>query len=196
MLEYIKGMLVAVEPNFAVVDTGGWGLRLNISINTYKNIKSHLNAQIKLYTHLIIKEDAIELAGFYDRIEREAFLLLIKIPGIGMKVGMSMLSLLDVSTLKSAVLSDNIGVLASVPGVGKKTAQKIIIDLKDRIKDLPINTQEEIEFNSLYEVKRALESLGFKTNEIQAALDKYKASSICKESIEEMLKKILKILSK
>lgn len=196
MLDYVKGILVSAEPNCAVIDTGGWGFRLNISIHTYNNIKSHLHTQVKLYTHLIIKEDAIDLAGFYDKIEREAFLLLTRVPGIGLKVGMSMLSLLDVSTLKSAILSDNTSVLASVPGVGKKTAQKIIIDLKDRIKDLPINSQKDVEFNVLYEVKRALESLGFKPNEIQTALDKYSASDISGESVEEILRKTLKKLSR
>ncbi|MCR4430784.1 MAG: Holliday junction branch migration protein RuvA [Tepidanaerobacteraceae bacterium] len=196
MLDYVKGMLVAAEPNYAVIDTGGWGFKLNISFNTYNSIKSYLHEQVKLYTHLLIKEDAIELVGFYDKMERETFLLLIRVPGIGLKVSMSMLSLLNVSKLKSAILSDNSSVLASVPGVGKKTAQKIIIELKDRIKDLPIDSQKDVESDALYEVKRALESLGFKSNEIQAVLNEYSVSGISGESAEEILKKTLKKLSK
>jgi len=196
MLDYVKGILVAAEPNRAVIDTGGWGCRLTISMYTYNNIKARINSQVKLYTHLIIKEDAVDLAGFYDNVERDAFLLLTRVPGIGLKVGMSMLSLLDVAALKSAILSDDTNTLASVPGIGKKTAQKIIIDLKDRIKDLPVDPQKNVELNVLYEVKQALETLGFNPNEIQMALDGYSGNDVAGKSMEEIMKKTLKKLSR
>ncbi|AYO30764.1 MAG: holliday junction helicase RuvA [Thermoanaerobacteraceae bacterium] len=196
MLDYIKGILVAAEPNQAVIDSGGRGYRLTISIHTYNSIKCQLNTQVKLYTHLILKEDAIDLLGFYDTVERQAFILLTRVPGIGMKVGMSVLSILDVAALKSAILSDDIKTLAAVPGIGKKTAQKIIIDLKDRIKDLPVDPQKDVDLNVLFQVKQALETLGFNPNEIQMALEEYSGSRTADENMEKILKNTLKILSR
>ncbi|HHW03446.1 MAG TPA: Holliday junction branch migration protein RuvA [Thermoanaerobacterales bacterium] len=197
MLDYIKGTLMAIEPNQAVIDTGGLGYKLTISLHTYNSIKSQINNQVKLYTHLVLKEDAIDLVGFYDTVERQAFILLTRVPGIGLKVGISILSLLDVAALKSAVLSDDIKTLEAVPGIGKKTAQKIIIDLRDRIKDLPIDTQKNADFKVLYEVRQALETLGFNPKEIQIALEKYSASvPIDEKNMEEIIKNTLKILSR
>lgn len=197
MLDYIKGTLMAIEPNQAVIDTGGLGYKLTISLHTYNSIKFQLNNQVKLYTHIVLKEDAIDLVGFYDTVERQAFILLTRVPGIGLKVGISILSLLDVAALKSAVLSDDIKTLEAVPGIGKKTAQKIIIDLRDRIKDLPIDTQKNADFKVLYEVRQALETLGFNPKEIQIALEKYSASvPIDEKNMEEIIKNTLKILSR
>jgi len=196
MLDYVKGVLVTAEPNRAVIDTGGWGCRLTISMYTYNSIKSRIDTQVKLYTHLIIKEDAVDLAGFHDNVERDAFLLLTRVPGIGLKVGMSVLSLLDVAALKSAILSDDTNILASIPGIGRKTAQKIIIELKDRMKDLQVDPQKHVEPNVFYEVKQALETLGFNPNEIQKALVGYSGSDVSGKSMEEIMKKTLKKLSR
>lgn len=193
MLDYIEGKLVDKEPNFAIIDVGGWGIKLNISLVTYNKLKNNNDNNIRLYTHMVLRDDAIELFGFYNKVERQAYMLLNRVPGIGPKVAISILSLMDVSHLKTSILSEDVNALVAVPGIGKKTAQKIIIELKDRIKDLPV-TSNELNFNSIFEAKEVLVSLGFNSREIQLALDK--ASINTNDSVEDIIKTALKRLSK
>lgn len=195
MLDYLKGILTNLEPNTAVIDIGGVGYKLNISLRTYEKIKTEMNKELKIYSYLILKEDSVELAGFHDILERKAFVLLNRVPGIGSKVAMSILSLMDVATLKSVILSEDTKTLSSVPGVGKKTAQKIIIELKDRIKDLPVDAKKGNFTKVIYEVKQALESLGFSPDEIQSAIKRCTDIS-ADENVEEIIRKVLKKLSK
>ena len=193
MLDYVEGKLVKEEPNFAVIDVGGWGVKLNISLFTYNKIKDKKDQKVRLYTKMVLREDSIELYGFYDEVERQAFVLLNRVPGIGPKVAFSILSLMDISHLKASILSEDVNALVAVPGIGKKTAQKIIIELKDRIKDLPV-IADELSYNSIFEAKEVLISLGFNPKEIQLALDT--ASIKADDSIEEIVKAALKKLSK
>jgi len=119
--------------------------------------------------------------------------LLNRVPGIGPKVAISILSLMDISHLKTSVISEDVNALVTVPGIGKKTAQKIIIELKDRIKDLPV-IADELRYNSVFEAKEVLISLGFNPKEIQLALDA--ASIKSDDTVEDIVKKALKKLSK
>ena len=193
MLEYLEGKLVYAEPNFAVIDTGGWGLKLTISMFTYNKIKNGQDNRLKLYTQMVIRDDAVELFGFADAVEREAYILLNRVPGIGPKAAVSILSLMDVARLKTSILSEDVKALVTVPGIGKKTAQKIIIELKDRIKDLPVKSDEGI-YNSIFEAREVLLSLGFNPTEIQIALDD--TSIDINDSVEDIAKAALKKLSK
>ena len=142
---------------------------------------------------MVLKDDAVELYGFSDEVERQAFMLLNRVSGIGPQVAISILSLMNLSHLKASILSEDAGALATVPGIGKKTAQKIIIELKDRIKDLPV-ASDEVTYNSLFEAKEVLISLGFNPKEIQLALDS--ASIKSSDSVEDIVKLALKKLSK
>jgi Holliday junction DNA helicase RuvA len=191
MLDYIKGTLIELEPNFAVIETGGWGFRLTISLHTYNRIKTMNGQEIKLYTYMIIKEETIELIGFFDILERRAFMLLNRVSGIGPKAAISILSLIDVAKLKACILSEDVKTLVSVPGIGKKTAQKIIIDLKDSIKDLPVEGGKSESGDALYEAREVLMSLGFNPGEIQLALIDNTGNSV-----EEIVTKALKKLSR
>ncbi|HHY70779.1 MAG TPA: Holliday junction branch migration protein RuvA [Thermoanaerobacterales bacterium] len=193
MLDYLEGKLVHLEPNFAVIDTGGWGLKLTISMFTYNKIKTKQDNKLKLYTQMVLRDDAVELFGFYDAVERQAYILLNRVPGIGPKAAISILSLMDVAQLKVSILSEDVKTLVTVPGIGKKTAQKIIIELKDRIKDLPVKTDVGI-YNSIFEAKEALISLGFNPREIQLAIDDDSIDS--NDSAENIIKTCLKKLSK
>jgi len=193
MLDYIEGKLVSKEPNFAIIDVGGWGVKLNMSMFTYNKIKDKNDQKIRLYTQMVLRDDAIELFGFYYEVERQAFMLLNKVSGIGPRVAISILSLMDISYLKASILSEDVNALVGVPGIGKKTAQKIIIELKDRIKDLPVTT-DELNYNSIFEAKEVLVSLGFNPKEIQLALDKVSINT--NDSVEDIIKAALKILSK
>ncbi len=197
MLDYVKGKLEVLEPNYTVIDVGGWGVSLSISLYTYKKIKVMFENEVKLYSKLVLKEDAIELYGFYDKIEREAFLLLNKVPGVGPKVAISVLSLFNVGQIKTSILNEDIKALTAVPGIGKKTAQKIILELKDRIRDLPIDIAVVDNQNMIIEAKEVLETLGFKGSEIHYVLDDcYKNLKHSDISVEEIVKQALKRLSK
>ncbi|GLI50067.1 MULTISPECIES: Holliday junction branch migration protein RuvA [Tepidanaerobacter] len=194
MLEYIKGKLVFVEPTTAVVDISGVGIKADISMYSYDKIKNYKGETITLYTHLLLKEDAIELFGFFDKIERQAYLFLNKVSGVGPKVALSVLSLMDAAKLKNVILTENVNELTKVPGIGKKTAQKIIIELKDRIKDLPVSTSDEDTEDFISEAKEALISLGFSSAEVNLAL----SDDLVKDSknLEDIIKAALKKMSK
>ncbi|AEE91319.1 Holliday junction ATP-dependent DNA helicase RuvA [Tepidanaerobacter acetatoxydans Re1] len=193
MLDYLEGVLVHVEPDFAIIDIGGWGLKLNISMFTYNKIKTELGNKLKLYTQMVLRDDAVELFGFFDVVERQAYVLLNKVSGIGPKAAISILSLMDVARLKTSILSEDVKDLVKVPGIGKKTAQKIIIELKDRIKDLPVTSDEGM-YNSIIEAREALISLGFNPMEIQLVLDEDSVKN--NDSVEDIIKCALKKLSK
>ncbi len=193
MFDYVEGRLTHLEPNFAVIDTGGWGLRLTITVSTYNKIKIEQDNKLRLYTHMVLRDDAVELFGFCDTVERQAYILLNRVPGIGPKAAISILSLIDVVQLKTSILSEDINTLVMVPGVGKKTAQKIIIELKDRIKDLPVEPDKGI-YDSIFEAKEALISLGFNPKEIQLVLADDSIDS--DDSVENIIKECLKKLSK
>ncbi|WP_213974776.1 Holliday junction branch migration protein RuvA [Tepidanaerobacter acetatoxydans] len=193
MLDYLEGVLVHAEPDFAIIDIGGWGLKLNISMFTYNKIKTELGNKLKLYTQMVLRDDAVELFGFFDVVERQAYVLLNKVSGIGPKAAISILSLMDVARLKTSILSEDVKDLVKIPGIGKKTAQKIIIELKDRIKALPVTSDEGM-YNSIIEAREALISLGFNPMEIQLVLDEDSVKN--NDSVEDIIKCALKKLSK
>ena len=193
MLDYLEGILIHIEPNFAVIDTGGWGLKLTISMYTYNKIKIKQGNKLKLYTQMVVRDDTVELFGFTDEVERQAYLLLNRVPGIGPKAAISILSLMDVAQLKTSIMSEDVQSLVTVPGIGKKTAQKIIIELKDRIKDLPVESDKG-DYSSIFEAREVLLSLGFNPREIQLALND--ASINSDDSVEDITKAALKKLSK
>lgn len=193
MFDYIEGKLVKLEPNFAIVDIGGCGFKLTISMFTFNKIKAEQGNKIKLYTHMVLRDDAIDLFGFYDAVERQAYILLNRVSGIGPKAAVSILSLMDVARLKASILSEDVKTLITIPGVGKKTAQKIIIELKDSIKELPVESDKSIN-NSVFEAREVLISLGFHSGEIQLVLNE--DLIVEDDTVEGIVKSALKKLSK
>jgi len=150
MIEYIKGELTELTPALAVVEAGGVGYGLNISLNTYSAIQGKVHSasaaqnastaagQVKLYVYEAIREDAHVLYGFYNKKEREMFELLITVSGVGTNTARMMLSGMSVSELCNAISTGNAKLIQSIKGIGKMTAQRIIVDLRDKIVALGI----------------------------------------------------------
>ena len=194
MIEYIKGNIAEITPTMAVLDCNGMGYGINISLNTYSAIQN-MNS-CKLYIYEAIREDAYILYGFVDKQERELFLLLITVSGIGGNTARMILSALSPSELCTVISSGNANILKTVKGIGLKTAQRVIVDLKDKIK---INTAANVDSVSLQnteiqdEAVAALTMLGF-----NAALSQKVVIAILKEDpslpVEQVIKLALKRL--
>jgi len=141
MIEYIKGELTELTPALATVEAGGVGYGLNISLNTYSALQGQGaggKGQVKLYVYEAIREDAYVLYGFYDKKEREMFELLITVSGVGSNTARMMLSGMSVSELCNAISTGNAKLIQGIKGIGKMTAQRIIVDLRDKIVALGI----------------------------------------------------------
>jgi len=193
MFEYIKGDLVDLTPTTVVVENHGMGYFLNISLNTYSQLSGHCSAQV--YLHQVVREDAHLLFGFKELKEREVFRLLISVSGVGANTARMMLSSLTSDEVKTAIFSNNAKTLQDVKGIGAKTAQRIIIELKDKIgKESEMGEIVLPQSNTIREeALSALVMLGFAKNSITKVLDKtLKANS--PNGVEELIKLALKQL--
>ncbi|MCR5423541.1 MAG: Holliday junction branch migration protein RuvA [Bacteroidales bacterium] len=193
MYEYLSGRLAEVTPAYAVIDCGGVGYMVEISINTYTKIKEL--QEVKLLTHYVVREDAHLLFGFFDPAEREMFRQLIAISGVGVATARVMLSTLTVNEIKEAVLSQNARAIQSVKGIGAKSAQRIILELQDKMGKVS-ETMLASMFESNKNVEEALSALmmlGFP----KAAADKALKNANKQQpglSVEELIKMALKAL--
>ncbi len=197
MIEYVKGRIAELTPAFVVVDCGGVGYGLNISLNTFSALQGKQEA--KLYVYEAIREDAYVLYGFSTNRERALFLLLISVSGIGGNTARMILSALTPAELVSVVSSGNDKMLKTVKGIGLKTAQRIIVDLKDKIATVEIGTDERSTVASardehseiLEEAVAALTMLGFSPAPSQKVV-----SAILKEEPDAVVERVIKLALK
>lgn len=133
MYEYFEGHLANLEPTQAVVDCGGVGYLIEISLNTYESLRRAEGDRVKLYVHHVVREDAHQLFGFYDLAEREMFRLLIGVNGVGNQTARVMLSSLTVDQLRNAIATQDAKMVQRVKGIGAKTAQRIVLELADKV---------------------------------------------------------------
>ncbi len=193
MIAHLQGKLVEKTPTQVVIDCGGVGYHVNISLHTYSLLPA--TDFIKLFTHLQIKEDAHTLFGFVEKSEREIFKLLLSVSGIGASIARTMLSSLDPKQITNAIASGDVVTIQSIKGIGSKTAQRVILDLKEKV--LKLYDLDEVSMSqsntSRDEALSALEVLGFVRKTSERIVEK-----IIKEepdsSVESIIKKALKIL--
>jgi Holliday junction DNA helicase RuvA len=191
MIEYISGQVIELNPAHTVIDINGMGYFIHISVNTYSLLNG--KKQAMLYVHEVIREDAHILYGFHDLDERELFRNLISVSGVGANTGILFLSSLPASEIKVAIVSGDVNRLKSVKGVGLKTAQRIIVELKDKLSKEPISSNifAEPDNSTRDEALSALVTLGFVKKGAEKVVDK-----IMKDnpdfSVEQVIKEALK----
>ena len=193
MITHIQGKLVEKNPTDVVIDCNGVGYMLNISLHTYSQIPNQ--EHLKLYTHLQIKEDSHTLYGFSSLGERQIFRLLISVSGIGTSTARTMLSSLTPKQVREGIALEDIALIQSVKGIGLKTAQRVVIELKDKVLKA-YDIDEGITFQSNTnkdEALSALEVLGFTKKQSERVVDKI-VSSNQEASVEAIIKEALKKL--
>jgi Holliday junction DNA helicase RuvA len=193
MINYIKGTITEINPTSVTIETGGIGYFVNISVNTFSKLDG--KSEFKILVHEVIREDSHQLFGFADLEEREIFRLLISVSGIGANTARMMLSSLTPGEVEKAILESNVNVLKSVKGIGLKTAQRVIVDLKDKVgKQSATGEIFTFEDNTKREeALSALVMLGFAKSAVSKVLDK-----IIREeknlTVEDLIKRALKNL--
>lgn len=197
MIAYIKGIFVQIAPTTAIIETsGGVAYVLHISLHTYSKIQSQ--QQGKLFAYFHVKEDAQTLYGFAEEAERELFALLISVSGVGPSTAQIMLSSLSAQELQQAIVQENVGLIKSVKGIGLKTAQKIIIELKDKLaKNAPAwqATAGQIDNKLRDEALYALAALGIDKNTAQKAINKALQAAPDIHTVEQLIKAAFKNIS-
>jgi len=193
MITHIQGKLTEKNPTDVVIDCNGIGYLLNISLHTYSQIPDSEN--IRLYTHLQVKEDSHTLYGFSSLAEREIFRLLISVSGIGSSTARTMLSSITPKQVREGIASENVALIQSVKGIGLKTAQRVIIELKDKVlKVYDIDEAAYIANNTNKdEALSALEVLGFAKKQAEKIIDKI-INNQPEANVETLIKEALKNL--
>ena len=208
MFYYIKGTLALLDPTFAVVDAGGVGYKLTISATTHDAMPPHLTVSeppvVKLYTHMAVREDGVELFGFGSHEELSAFKMLTSVSGVGPKAAMAILSIFTPEKFALAVCTEDKKTISKANGIGPKTAARVILELKDKLmKETDLNeaanasieSAAPIKTNSgkLSEAQDALMVLGYSRSEALNALKNIDTQTL---ELEEIIKKALKLLMK
>lgn len=184
MIATLRGEITQIEDNGVIVETGGVGLRVQVPRPLRESMKT--GEVIFLFTHLIVREDEWKLFGFVNQVDRELFTSLLGVDGVGPRTALAVISTVNLETVQRAVFTDDPDLLGRVPGVGKKTAQKIILFLKDRLK--PVSGLEKMAAfsDSDSEVLAALTSLGYSVVEAQMAIQAIPKDS--PDDVEERLR--------
>ena len=193
MIAHIQGRLIEKNPDHAVIECNGIGYHVIISLQTFSNIPDKEN--VKLFTHLVVREDAQILYGFVTKTEREIFKLLISVSGVGPSTAITMLSSMDTQEIQQAIAGEDVSKIQSVKGIGIKTAQRVIVDLRDKIlKSYEISEDFATSNNTIKnEALSALEVLGFSRKKVEKVIQIILQDSP-DISLEELIKQALKSL--
>lgn len=208
MIAYVQGILENLEIDKAVIDVGGIGYEVNISVSTCDRMPG-IGDNVKLYTYMNVKEDEMSLFGFLTRDEIRMFRMLITVSGIGPKGALSILSVFDTDDLRFAILAGDVKTISKAPGIGKKTAERLVLELRDKISNADITGTEGIgqaagsvstgkssgeDASSRDEAVEALAALGYNATDAMKAVRKVLSASDDKLDTEAILKLALKEL--
>jgi len=194
MYEFIHGTLVEKQPTFAIVETGGIGYKLWITVQTFSSLPFE-QKKVLLYTSFIVREESQTLYGFLSKEEKTVFELLLTISGIGPKSALALIGHLSISSLELAIQTNNSKLIAKAPGIGKKTAERLIIDLKDKFQKITFNDQsKQPSYDLMSDAINALMNLGYNPQvaqkTVKQSLDENDAISDLGELITAALKRI------
>ncbi|MEK9822453.1 MAG: Holliday junction branch migration protein RuvA [Gammaproteobacteria bacterium] len=195
MIGRLRGQIAQISPQQLLIDVGGVGYEVEISLNTFAAL-ADVKSEAVVFTHLVVREDAQLLFGFSSADERELFRTLIKVNGVGPKMALAILSGLDASSFAACILDGDVKTLTGLPGVGKKTAERLIIEMRDKVTTLAGEHRPEIDAvtaNIADDAEAALIGLGYRPQEAALALSKLEDPG---QDLEALIKQALKILMK
>lgn len=194
MIAYLSGKFSYKNPSVVYVDVQGVGYEVNISLNTYSHIQQL--SEGKLYTYLQVKEDSHTLFGFFDTLEKEMFVLLISVSGVGAATARMMLSSMKPDEISKAIAQNNARLFENVKGIGRKTAERLILELKDKMGKLATNLPGDASYGNTLEqdALNALVALGIARPVAEQAIKKIVISSPIINTLEELIKKALKAI--
>ena len=195
MIGRLRGQIAQISPQQLLIDVGGVGYEVEISLNTFAAL-ADIKGEAIVFTHLVVREDAQLLFGFSSADERELFRTLIKVNGVGPKMALAILSGLDASSFAACILDGDVKTLTGLPGVGKKTAERLIIEMRDKVTTLAGEHRPEIDAvtaNIADDAEAALIGLGYRPQEAALALSKLEDPG---QDLEALIKQALKILMK
>lgn len=188
MIGFLSGNILSIKPTKVLLDVGGVGYLVNISINTFENISDKKGISLHIYTS--VKEDSITLFGFYTETEKEMFELLISVSGIGPKLALSVLSGIQVDDLKTAIEAGDISRIVAIPGVGRKTAERVVLELRIKVDKISEAESKGVSYSIKSEAVSALTTLGYNYKQAETAVRNILNAS--KDiSLEELIKKAL-----
>ncbi|MCJ7459325.1 MAG: Holliday junction branch migration protein RuvA [candidate division Zixibacteria bacterium] len=197
MIAYLEGKLVEKSPTQLILDVNGVGYCVNIPISTYDRL-GELGSKVKIITYQHVREDCLQLFGFYTPEEKWLFELLISVNGIGPKTGLGILSFISLEDFHRAIMEEHIDFLTNVPGIGRKTAQRLVVELKEKFgkldlkKELSVDAKSHTDAMIEQEAILALCSLGYSRYEAKKAIDKGKEGTKEKLTVEELIKRALR----
>jgi Holliday junction DNA helicase RuvA len=193
MIGYLSGVIKSSKPTQVLLDVNGVGYVVSISINTFEKITNKDSVSLFIHTH--VKEDSIALYGFYNESEKEMFEHLISVSGIGPKIALGVLSGITTEALKDAIEEGNISRIVSVPGIGRKTAERLVLELRTKVKDVTAEESSSGHHGVKQEAVAALTTLGYNTVTAEKTIRQILSSSpAC--TLEELIKKALGELNK
>jgi holliday junction DNA helicase RuvA len=190
VIGFLRGEVAARAPGACVLDVGGVGYSLSCSTTTLAALP-RAGSATRLWTHLHVREDELALYGFAEEDERAVFVALLGVSGIGPKVALSLCSALPPESFRRALAHDDVAALAAVPGIGRKTAQRVLLDLKEKLAGAPATAPFGPETEAL--ARSALENLGYSAAEVRSALESLDGDA--GDSVEEVVRSALKVLA-
>ncbi|MCM8760237.1 MAG: Holliday junction branch migration protein RuvA [Candidatus Omnitrophica bacterium] len=193
MIYYIQGRLISKSPTRVVLENNGIGYTLSVSLETSHSLGEE-GDEVRLFTYQLIREEEVQLYGFATEKEREAFFMLISVPGVGPKVALRILSGLTTDELYQAILSEDISLFTEVPGVGKKTGERLIVELRQKVEKLPVlpGKEEKVERDVFTGAVEALIVLGYKRKDAVSAVNRVMKDATKPLGIEGVIKEALK----